>query len=326
MGRKKEYILLIVLIIGLGVFIWKDKTDQMHYQLPTLQELSPAEVTKVQLGQDEKSATLLQTDDQTWVLEQDNFPANTAQVEKILQAVADLSLSAMVSESEQYARYDLTEPKVIEVKAWSEGELKRHFFVGKAASTYQNSYIRMDGDPAVYMAQSNLRLPLNQDASSLRDKTVLTFSPKDITRITLTTPKESVHLSMQEMDKDFAAQNGTRPKPEPVWQKATGQEMDTAQVNALLDHLSGLKCARYLLDTSGKDLGPASMHILLQGEKAHDLKIYSQALSSEEGTAATSSKRSYPFVLSAYNGKQILKKCKPFLSETAPTDPPDSQE
>ncbi|MBS3780707.1 MAG: hypothetical protein KGY41_09955, partial [Desulfovermiculus sp.] len=116
MKGRKEYIIVILLIIGLAVFIWRDRTDQVHYQLPNIQTLKSSEISRIEL--DKGNATLrLEKTGQDWFVHPGGFPAQEGKVQKALQAVADLQLTALASESGHYQRYGLDQSSAVHVRA-----------------------------------------------------------------------------------------------------------------------------------------------------------------------------------------------------------------
>ncbi len=46
---KKEYIILIVLIIGLSAYLYLKKDNQVHYELPTLPQVDTDRVNHMEI-------------------------------------------------------------------------------------------------------------------------------------------------------------------------------------------------------------------------------------------------------------------------------------
>jgi lipopolysaccharide export system protein LptC len=49
MKVKKEYIILAVLIVALSLYLIFHKRDRAQYELPVLQEVPVAEITKIEI-------------------------------------------------------------------------------------------------------------------------------------------------------------------------------------------------------------------------------------------------------------------------------------
>jgi len=146
MKGRKEYIIIILLIIGLGVFIWRDRTDQVHYQLPDIQPLKSSEISKLELDKG-KATLILEKSGEGWVLNPGGFPADQGKVKTALQAVADLQLTALASQSGHYPRYGLDRNATVHVRAYDGQKQVRSVYVGKTASSAGNTYIRLPDDP-----------------------------------------------------------------------------------------------------------------------------------------------------------------------------------
>ena len=169
MTRKKEYAVLILIIVGLALFIWRDRTDHVHYTLPEIRSLAVSDISKLELTKDNATLTLDKVD-QKWIVRPGDFPADEQKVDRILQAVAKLELNALASEGGHASRYGLDKGSRVQVRVWQQGDQVRSFQVGKTASTYNNTYIRLADNPAVYLAESDIRRIVDQDKASLRDK------------------------------------------------------------------------------------------------------------------------------------------------------------
>ena len=319
MKGKKEYIIVILLIIGLGVFIWRDRTDQVHYQLPDIQPLESSEISRIELEKGNATVRIEKTG-QEWVVHPGQFPAQKGKVQRALQAVADLQLTALASESGHYQRYGLDQNSAVHARAYTDQKQVRALYVGKTASSAGNTYVRLPDYPAVYLAQSNLRVALDRDKNSFVDKTVLSFSSADIEKIQIVANNDQLQLSRRQ--RETADQNATAsPSSVSNWRDASGGQADKETIDGLLNRLAGLQCQRFMEDKTADDFPEPSTHIVLQNDDKLELKLFSGELPEEEGTVAVSSQSEYPFVLSSFNSQQVVKKVNALLSENPDKSP-----
>jgi hypothetical protein len=286
------------LIIGLGIFLWRDKANHVQYQLPPIDPVPTSSISQVTLTQGEDTLVVRKNDGK-WTIPPRGYPASQGQVERILQALSDLQLTALVSESKHYERYDLNGKQAIEVTARDQDTVLRRFFVGKAASNYQSTYVRLPDDPNVYLAKSNLRSALDVDVTSLQDKTVLSFAPDHIQDMKIQTTNGTAHFTLQTNPK-----NGTEQR----WVAAQNQDANATLINKLTTQLSGLKCAEYIDDKEKGDFVSPKIWISLHGENDHELQLFSQDGMETDELAGISSDNPFPFRLSAYNSKQITER------------------
>ncbi|MEE9495454.1 MAG: DUF4340 domain-containing protein, partial [Desulfobacterales bacterium] len=148
MKFKKEYIILILIIIGLSVYLFMRSSGRTLYQLPELDGLKQSEITKIEISKGVNSFILKKKDDQ-WYLEPAGYLADKNKVNAMLNVFEALTLTALVSQSKDYNRYDLHPEKQITVKAWQEEALRRNFDIGKAASSFRHTFVKLNGDSRV---------------------------------------------------------------------------------------------------------------------------------------------------------------------------------
>ena len=73
----------------------------------------------------------------------------------MLNVFESLALTALVSESKDYNRYDLNAEKRITVKAWQQETLKRNFDIGKAAPSFRHTFVKIGDESRVFHASAN---------------------------------------------------------------------------------------------------------------------------------------------------------------------------
>jgi hypothetical protein len=198
MKVKKEYIILGVLIAALSAYLLFRNPDKTHYELPTIPEMDVADISKIEISKEGTSLVLNKKDDK-WHIAPEGYLADTTKVEGMLNGMESLTLTALVSESESYARYDLDDDDKITVKAWEGNTLKRNFDIGKPASSFQHTLVKLSGDDRVYHGRGNFRNQFDQRVDDLRDKLVLAFDEKDIQEISISKGEESVALKRGEV-------------------------------------------------------------------------------------------------------------------------------
>ncbi|MFH0996920.1 MAG: DUF4340 domain-containing protein, partial [Pseudomonadota bacterium] len=185
MKLKKEYIFIALAIVLLVGYLSVRETDRTEYKLPAIAGVAASDITRIEIVRPEGSVTL-EKKDTKWRIPPQDYPADSGKVTTMLDDLEKLSLTALVSESKSYSRYDLEPDKAIRVKAWSGEDLKRDIQIGKTAPTFQHTFVRVGDAPEVYHAQQNLKTAFDQTADKLRDKIVLAFSMDEVTEIAIT--------------------------------------------------------------------------------------------------------------------------------------------
>ncbi len=101
---------------------------------------------------------------------------------------------SMVSRGEDYRRYSLDDKNKIQICAWSKSKQPFCFSIGKLSPNYSSTYVKLDKNPAIYLAQGNLRLTFDTDLDELRDKHILAFNVKEIDQIKINFKGTSVTI------------------------------------------------------------------------------------------------------------------------------------
>jgi hypothetical protein len=312
MKIKKEYIILVLIIIALSAYLYKRSADRTLYALPKIQKVNEKELTKIEINRGGKTVVLGKKDDR-WYIAPAAYPTDTGKIDDMLDAVMKLGLTALISESKDYYRYDLTEEQKINVKAYQDSNLKLEFDVGKTASSFRHTFIRLPGDERVFHAQGNLKKAFDVTVDSLRDKKVLTLKPDEIQQVNVVKDKQAlafnrtqvpVEVKATDADKDKEA---ATPPPRMVWQAATGEPVNESALNQLLNAVADLRCERFIDDRKKEDFTSPLFSLDLKGVQDYSLSVFPKADEKDAGYPAISSGSDYPFQLSESTVNRFMK-------------------
>ena len=321
MKLKIEYLILVVVILALSMYLVLHKRDRLQYGLPELHKLMKKEITKIQISKQD-TAVLLSRKGNVWQIVPEGYQAEGSQVENMLDVIEALTLTALVSESRNYDRYSLDEENKIEVKAWVGDKLSRVFQIGKAATTFRHTFVKLSDDPRVYQATGDFRNKFDLSVDNLRDKTVLAFDASEIREIHLSTGEQSIVFTRKQVHGEITSsqeeksQSSQAPMEGPTWQSTDGKSGDESKLNRILTTLSNLRCERYLEDGKKEDLSDPICTIQLTGVKKYSLSIYEKIEANSNNYPATSSDNDYAFLLPSWQVNDILKAPEEFLEKT----------
>ncbi|MDH3573552.1 MAG: DUF4340 domain-containing protein [Desulfobacteraceae bacterium] len=304
MKLKKEYVILAAILVALILYLALHRSNRTHYQLPELSEVSGKNISKLEITTAGNSIIFNQKDN-TWNIEPKGYRADPTKVKNILNVIEKLKLTALVSESKNYVRYDLRNDKNIHVKAWQGETLLREFDIGKAAPTFKHTFVKLPDDPNVYHARGDFRRNFDRSVDDFRDKTVLSFAQNTIQGIELTLEKKTISLSRKEIPETFpekkddpAAKAAKELKTKTVWEDTKGHEVAPSKISSLLSFLNSLECERYLDDLKKEDLKNPIYTVALNGEKEYSLLVFSKKDNNAKNYSAISSENESPFSLS----------------------------
>ena len=312
MKLKKEYIILVLIIIGLSVYLYSRQTDRTLYQLPQLPQVNEKDLTRLEITSG-KTVIVLNKKDDRWFIAPAEYPADANKVRDMLNAIKNLDLTALVSESKNYNRYDLGEEQKINVKA-SQGEnLKLEIDVGKTASSFRHTFVRPSGDERVFHAQGNLKNAFEVTVEALRDKTVLSLKTDEIQQLSISKDQQSlaftriqvpVEVKAPDTEKDAEALPAA---PKMAWQAATGQPVNESALNQLLNALANLRCEKFIDDRKKEDFSAPLFTIELKAGQDYRLSIFAKTAENDPNYPAVSSGSAYPFQLSTSQVDRIMK-------------------
>lgn len=91
--------------------------------------------------------------------------ADTKKIEGLLEMMAALQKGSLIStNSDQYGRFHLVEAMATAVRLYDKnGELLAKLWIGKASDNYQSSFVRRDGDSAIYQVNGYLAPQISSD-------------------------------------------------------------------------------------------------------------------------------------------------------------------
>lgn len=318
MKIKKEYIFLALVIGVLAGYLLQREPNRTHYHLPEVSPLDGKGVSKIEIITPEESI-VLNRQDAAWVIAPKAYPADSNRVQEMLRVMGNLSVTAMVSSSKSYERYDLSDNRKIHVKAWVGDDIGLEFDVGKRASTYQHTYVRFPEDSNVYQAGGDLRTIFENKSQTLRDRSVLSFIKEDIREIQINQGEKSMLIRRKaipiEKDKtDIDNATGTRTtETAAVWETADGKKVDEFRVSQALLPLADLNCQKYIENKTKPDFKDPQYSVQLQGTEELFLWIFDRNDGEAESYAAVSSQNDYPFFLSKHQVENIKEKIEQMM-------------
>ncbi len=307
MKIKKEYVILLGVIMALSLYLVLRKPGRALYELPEIPPVAGKAISKIEISRAGTSIVLNKKDGK-WYIAPQGYPADAGKVMEMLDTIGDLAVTAMVSESRDYSRYDLDDDKKITVKAWTGNTLKREFEVGKTAMSYRHTFVKLADDGRVYHARGNFRDKFDQTVDSIRDKTVLSFDQDDIRAIHISRGGEAAEFTRTQAS--AKAGTGSAPpsaKAETAWRTADGKEADKTKLDRLLVTLSNLRCERYIDDRKKEDFTSPVWSIKLKGAQEYTLSIFAKTGKDDKSYPAVSSGSDYPFMLPDWEADNWMK-------------------
>lgn len=309
MKHRKEYAILAVVIVALGLYLLLRERDRTTYTLPKLQTVKAVDITKIDITTGGQEVVLTRKGN-LWEVAPGGYPADDSKVQRMLDALTNLDVTALVSETRNYERYELDAPNRIIVKAYQDGAIVRDLGIGKAADTMRHTHIVLADDPHVYHARGNFRNDFDQSVADLRDRTVLAFDSAAVTAFTIETAEKTVTLTRTdtvppaEGEKTASTEEG-QGTPLVQWQTEDGRSIAGETIRPLLTALSGLQCRSYLTDRTKNEFTNPTYRIHIVSDADAQLEVFAPADPDATELPAFSSLRAEPFTLADFDVEPI---------------------
>lgn len=308
MKLKKEYLILLLVIAALCAYLATRSKDKTHFKLPEIAAVESQKINRLEISKGGNAIELNKKDDQ-WTIGPKAYLADSIKVNNMIKAAADFEVTALVSESENYDRYDLTEDKKVRVRAYADKDTLRDFDIGRQAPTNRHTFVKLIDDPKVYHARGSIDATFDKTVDELRDETVLAYQKDDITAVkiskdkqTLTISKKEVVIPNKETPSDGKGEPSKenkeeQPKTEIQWSDSNGNEALKADIDLLIGDFSKLKCDDYLDDNAKEGLKDPLWSVTLNATEEFTLSVFKKENEESIEYPATSSASPYAFVI-----------------------------
>ncbi|HOJ14335.1 MAG TPA: DUF4340 domain-containing protein, partial [Deltaproteobacteria bacterium] len=142
---SKEYVLLALLIASSVAYLVYKKADRVHYRLPALEPVKQEDITSMTVEKGD-GKIVLEKAGTDWVISPAGWKADRVKVDEMREMLSTLVITELVSESGDYGRYQLDEKSRARIRAYAGDRLVRDLTAGKAAPTYNHTYVLLPGD------------------------------------------------------------------------------------------------------------------------------------------------------------------------------------
>ncbi len=149
-----------------------------------------------------KGEFVLLKKDKDWFIEKPKpYRADQAEVQGILSTIHNMSAQDFPEESSSDLRkYGLEKPRLRVTLFSGEDNEQREILFGHKKEGKDEVYLIVDSKGTVYTVYESVFKELNKDLAALGDKEILSFSQDQVTKLRISTPKESWVLTKGEKE------------------------------------------------------------------------------------------------------------------------------
>ena len=204
MKLKQNLILLIILIVFAAIVIlvekpFENKTEKIRQEADFLfPELQTEKIKKIQVKKDENTTiTLLNRDNDWYVVDKEEYPADPQLVEEAIEKVKSLKKLNLVSrKKDKHAIFEVKEGKGMEVMLFGPDDKEiAHLFIGKSGPDLFSTYIRKAGSDETFLYDGYLKGSFDYSVNNWRDKTIFDFDVNQVDQLKIAKKKETIVLS-----------------------------------------------------------------------------------------------------------------------------------
>ncbi len=269
MKNKTLGILLIILVALTAGFLLQKYFGRASSSVESFSELKikfdPQSVNTIQVFKQAypDSGLYFARKDTGWVISNEfNAPAKNADVSKLIAELDTVTGSIRAETPDLYPDFDITDEKALQIKLLDiSGSTLVHVFVGKGGQSGKDCFVRIAGDPKVYLADNNFisrfaawnaepskRLPTNR----WLELSVCSLKRDEINSIKIHTPKADYDfVSMKPAQADSTSPT----PPQATWEQIAptkGTKLDDSKIRGILGGISGLR-ATGVSDPANRD-------------------------------------------------------------------------
>ncbi len=307
MKGKKEIAILFFIMVVLVFYIKSEKGDNTSYTLPDIAKIETGNVSGITINKIDSEIALVR-ENNIWLVGTEKYPADPSTVDKILGHISGVSLTALASESKNYSIYELDNDKKLEVRAFKGEDVIRTLSIGKPASSHRHTFVMIDDDHRVYHAEGNIRTEFDKTVPDLRDKKVMAVQD-DISELTLQEgdKKITVVKAAAPVSVDVTAAKKEDSAPEetgPKWTTSDGSHVKDSEIDSMISSLSDYRCDEFIEGKTREDFTSPVYTATFKGVKEYSISFYEKQ---DEKYPAVSSENDYPFMVSEWKAKKIMK-------------------
>ncbi len=317
---KAEFIVLIGVIIILFALLIFRSSNNVHYKLPEIKPINKQDISKIEIKKFDQSLTLIKKNSR-WIIDPKAYACDNDKINDMIDNIVNLTLTALVSESKDYKRYGLDNEQKIIVKAFNtKNQLLIEFEIGKQASTFRHTFVKIPNNIKVYQASNSFRDNFDQKIDALRDKLVMKFDKNEITEIEIEKDKQKLHFmkKIKPVEINTGKKNDKKSynkTPEEEWLTIDKKKANSEEMESIFNELTKLDCSKYIEDKAKQDFLNPIYTITLKGNKLYSISIFEKIEGNNNEYPAITSESAYPFLLSSYKADNIMKKPEELIKE-----------
>lgn len=250
--------------------------------------------------------------DGTWLINEQGYPGDIELIDAIERKARDFKILDLVSDKGYYDKYELTDEKGVSVVIKGKGKMLRKILIGKAGTTNNHSYLKVDDRKEIYLASGIMKSDFVRQAGDLRNKVIVNAKKQDIKEFSINYGGKNYTFlpdasKTGNAGKENKADSSQKTGSAWICREYEKVRLDDSSVNAILQIFSPLKAAEFPETADIKKTGNALCRVSISyADKKIELVIYSNK--EKNMNYATSSESKYIFTLGSWQTEKLFIK------------------
>lgn len=208
MSRLRSTLVLLVILIGLGAYIYfvENKRSPSSEATTAKEKLfanvDSGKIEEVKIRAANGEVTTLKKTGDTWqVVEPVVVGADPSEIAALTSNIASLEIQRVVEENASDLKpYGLAEPRVDVAFRHAGDKDYRRLYIGEKTATGGDLYAKLATDKKVFLVSGFLDGTFNRTTFDLRDKTVLKVDRDKVDAVEIQTPDHNLRVAKVESD------------------------------------------------------------------------------------------------------------------------------
>jgi hypothetical protein len=193
---KRNLILIGAFALLLIVYLLTRSSEQVVSTDRPFIQCDSAKVTSIKVENKDGKIELAKQGEDWTVVGATEYPANKRSVGDAVSKLGQMKKLSMITEkSDRYAEFEVDDETATRVSVTQQGKTTV-FLLGKAGSSMQTSFARLQGSKEVWEIGGNYAGTLKKKPTEWRDKTITDLNMADIKKVTLQYPKNVISLAL----------------------------------------------------------------------------------------------------------------------------------
>ncbi len=326
---KKEYLVLLIIIVGLSVYLLNRDDNKIGLDIPELTEVPKDTIKRISIS-NSKNSFEIKLEKKKWIVAPEGYPVMESKTSQMLELLAKTDISDLISKSKQFDKFGLGDKNRTLVRAFGDKGNLRELTVGNSAESGNRTFVKLKDDDMIYQARGRFKDSFDIKKGEIIDKKIFSFIKDDIVDIQIVKGEQTYHLTKidpsekkEEKKKDQKSESNddkkasektkpaVEPKPKaeakPFWVNMLdkSRKVNEKAIGSFLSDNASMDCDNYQGKKS--DLKTdliLTIHLTDKTKRKYTLALHGEA-GKQDNIVVTSSESPFAFKLSEHNLKSL---------------------